>query len=284
MMLCAVHFTLTTFVAMAPAFAWPKWEQFAKIVLMSMIVPLVIYGQFRIRWLVIVIALSLGFYGFKGGIFTLAHGGIYHIQGPEGTFIGDNNSIALALVMTLPLLQWLAGTTPQPWMRRLYLLTMWLSAISAAFTYSRGGWIPILSAFDLGVHEFGHLLTAWAPPLLCSLAGSVLQVAAPLALGVYFWWRRDHFAVILMVAWAAENLHNVSVYIADARVMVLPLFGDDGSGAGHDWHTILLRLNALEVTGQLALVVTTCSVILFITALGLAVLGFARARRAPLRP
>ncbi len=150
----------------------------------------------------------------------------------------------------------------------------------AWLTYSRAGWIPILSSFDLGVHEFGHLLTFWAPPLLCSLAGSFLQVVAPLGLAGYFWWRRDSLAVILMIAWSAENLHNVSVYIADAQVMVLPLFGDDGSGAGHDWHNILLQLNALEATDQLALFVKTCSVILFVLALGLVALGFSRARRA----
>jgi hypothetical protein len=155
-----------------------------------------------------------------------------------------------------------------------------VTALLAWLTYSRAGWIPVLSAFDLGVHEFGHLLTLWAPPLLCSLAGTLLQLAAPLLLAGYFWWRRDQFAVILMVAWAAENLHNVSIYIADAQVMVLPLFGDDGSGAGHDWHNILLELNALEATDQLALVVRTASVILFVVAVGLAVLGFSRARRA----
>ena len=155
-----------------------------------------------------------------------------------------------------------------------------VTVLLAWLTYSRDGWIPILSAFDLGVHEFGHLLTFWAPPLLCSLAGSFFQVAAPLALGGYFWWRRDSLAAILMIAWSAENLHNVSVYIADAQVMILPLFGDDGSGAGHDWHNILLELNALEATDQLALVVKTGSVILFVVALGLAVLGFSRARRA----
>ena len=155
-----------------------------------------------------------------------------------------------------------------------------VTVLLAWLTYSRSGWIPILSAFDLGVHEFGHLLTGWAPALLCSFAGSFLQVAAPLALGGYFWWRRDSLAAILMIAWSAENLHNVSVYIADAQVMILPLFGDDGSGAGHDWHNILLQLNALEATDQLALAVRTGSVILFVVALGLAALGFSRARRA----
>jgi len=155
-----------------------------------------------------------------------------------------------------------------------------VTVLLAWLTYSRGGWIPVLSAFDLGVHEFGHLLTAWAPALLCSFAGSLLQVALPVLLGVYFWWRRDQPAVILMVAWAAENLHNVSVYIADAQVMILPLFGDDGSGAGHDWHNILTQLGLLQATDQIALVVKTGSIILFVIALGLAALGFSRSRQA----
>jgi hypothetical protein len=155
-----------------------------------------------------------------------------------------------------------------------------VTVLLAWLTYARDGWIPLLSACDLGVHEFGHLLTIWAPALLCSLAGSALQVAAPLALGGYFWWRRDSLAAILMVAWAAENLHNVSVYVADAQRMVLPLFGDDGSGAGHDWHNILGGLGWLPATDQVALVVKTGSAVLFVVAVGLAAWGFARAHRA----
>ena len=174
---------------------------------------------------------------------------------------------------------------PKPATTSWGLTWQWVVAVAATvllawLTYSRGGWIPILSAFDLGVHEFGHLLTFWAPPLLCSLSGSALQVAAPLALGGYFWWRRDSLAAILMVAWSAENLHNVSIYLGDAQVMILPLFGDDGSGAGHDWRNILTELGWLGATDQLALIVKTGSVILFVVALGLAVLGFAHARRA----
>jgi hypothetical protein len=146
-------------------------------------------------------------------------------------------------------------------------------------TYTDHGWVWLLSYFDLGVHEFGHLLTFWAPALLCSFAGSFLQVAAPLGLGGYFWWRRDSFAAILMIAWAAESLNNVSVYVGDAQAMVLPLFGDDGSGAGHDWHNILGAAGMLSSTDTIANIVRTGSVILFVIALGLAVLGFARARR-----
>jgi len=174
-----------------------------------------------------------------------------------------------------------APTSPTLWRSTIQWILAAVIAVALAWlTYSREGWIPFLSGADLGIHEFGHLLTMWAPPLLCSLAGSFLQVAAPLGLAAYFWWRRDWFAVIVLFAWAAESLNNVSVYVGDAQRMVLSLFGDDGSGAGHDWHNIFGELGWLEATDQLANVVRTASIILFVVALGLAALGFVRARRA----
>jgi hypothetical protein len=173
-----------------------------------------------------------------------------------------------------------APAAPTLWRTTIqWVLAACIAASLAWLTYSGGGWITFLSGADLAIHEFGHLLTMWAPTLLCSLAGSFLQVAAPLGLAAYFWWRRDWFAVIVLVAWAAESLNNVSVYVGDAQRMVLPLFGDDGSGAGHDWHNILGRLGWLGATDQLANAVHAASVCLFVVALGLAALGFARTRR-----
>lgn len=158
----------------------------------------------------------------------------------------------------------------------LVLLLAWLSL-------TRNGWVPFLSGVDLGVHEFGHLLFLWAPPLGMSLAGSALQVAAPVALAAYFWWRRDRVAVVLLVAWTGMSLNNVSVYVADAQRMVLPLFGDDGSGAGHDWHNILGELGWLPYSGILAGLVRVVAVAAFGAALGLAA-AFARSELRPTRP
>lgn len=143
------------------------------------------------------------------------------------------------------------------------LLLAWLS-------YTRNGWVPFLSGVDLGIHEFGHLLFLWAPALVMSLAGSGLQVAAPAALAGYFWWRRDRVAVVLLTAWLGMSLHNVSVYIRDATQMRLPLFGDDGSGAGHDWRNILSDLGWLAHTESIAGLVRLLSVLAFGAALGLA--------------
>jgi hypothetical protein len=139
----------------------------------------------------------------------------------------------------------------------------------AWFSYTRAGWVPFLAGVDLGVHEFGHLLFWWAPSLVMSLAGSCLQVAAPAALAGYFWSRRDRVAVVLLTAWLGMSLHNVSVYIHDATRMALPLFGDDGSGAGHDWRNILGDVGWLAHTDTIAGLVRFSSLLVFAGALAL---------------
>jgi len=169
------------------------------------------------------------------------------------------------------------------------LTFQWIAAILvtcllAGLTYSRGGWVPLLSRADLGIHELGHLVAFWAPDLLVWNAGSFLQVVLPLAIGAYFyWWRHDRFAVVLMIAWAAESLNNVSVYIYDATRMALPLIGDDGSGSGHDWHNILRRLDLLDHTDTIAYAVRGLSAALFAAAIALAVWWWARTRRESLQ-
>jgi hypothetical protein len=175
------------------------------------------------------------------------------------------------------------ASVPEPtlWSMTLqWVVAAALVVVLAWLTFATHGWIPILSPFDLVVHEIGHVLFLWAPTLLMQMGGSITQVALPLVIAACFWWRRDDFAVIVLFAWAAESLNNVSIYVADAQDMVLSLVGDDGSGAGHDWHNILGTLGWLESTDAIANAVRTASVLLFIVAVGLAVLGFARARRA----
>jgi hypothetical protein len=162
----------------------------------------------------------------------------------------------------------------------------WLVAAAAivalaTLTFTRDGWIPILSGADLGVHEFGHLVFFWAPTIWVQFAGSFMQVALPLTACAYFAHRRDSFAAIVTLAWAAESLNNVSVYVYDATRMVLPLFNDDGSGAGHDWHNILGELGLLGSTDTIAYLVRGLSLALFTAALVLTVRGLLRS--APLR-
>lgn len=104
-----VWITLTTFSAHVPEKAWEGWERAFKILVMTFVAIALINTRERIYAMVWIIVISLGFYGFKGGLFTLLTGGEYRVWGPEKSFIADNNQLALALLMTVPLVVYLYG-------------------------------------------------------------------------------------------------------------------------------------------------------------------------------
>jgi probable O-glycosylation ligase (exosortase A-associated) len=136
---------LTTTRAMYPELAWAKMNQFWKILLMVYVTMVVMQSRERIDLLVWVIALSIGFYGVKGGIFTIVHGGVYHVRGPEGSFIGGDNEMGLALIMTIPLLRYLQLTSRSFWMRAGLTGAMLLCAVATVGSQSRGALLGLVA-------------------------------------------------------------------------------------------------------------------------------------------
>lgn len=135
-----IWFTITTLFSWYPEDAWLHLERFSKIALMTLLAIPLIQDRARLRWVLMVIAGSLGFYGFKAGLFVIATGGNYMVFGAPGeTFVSANNTIALALNMCLPLFWYLRKDETRPWLRHALLATFWLSAIAVPFAYSRGG-------------------------------------------------------------------------------------------------------------------------------------------------
>jgi probable O-glycosylation ligase (exosortase A-associated) len=135
---------VTTINAMYPALAWVKMNQFWKILLMVYVTMIMMQSKERIDLLVWVIALSIGFYGVKGGIFTVVNGGVYHVRGPEGSFIGGDNEMGLALIMTIPLLRYLQLTTTRVWVRLGLSAAMLLSAVATVGSQSRGALLGLV--------------------------------------------------------------------------------------------------------------------------------------------
>lgn len=137
-LLFIVWMGLTTIFAFYPETAWGMYQRVLKIELMSFAVILLITNEKRLRAFVWVIVLSLGFYGVKGGIFTVLTQGSYRVWGPEGTFIGGNNEIALALLMVLPLMHYLRVTSQSRLVRAGMLAAMVLCGFSIVGSQSRG--------------------------------------------------------------------------------------------------------------------------------------------------
>jgi probable O-glycosylation ligase (exosortase A-associated) len=129
---------ITTIFSVYPILAWPELNKVVKIQLMVFVTMMLMQNRERLNLLVWVMALSLAFYGVKGGIFTITHGGIYHVRGPDGTFIGGDNEMGLALIMTIPLLRYLQLTATRTWLKYAMIPAMVLCALAAIGSQSRG--------------------------------------------------------------------------------------------------------------------------------------------------
>ena len=115
-----------------------------KIQLMTFITLVLMKDRARMEALIWVIALSLGFYGVKGGIFTITSGGGYHVMGPYQTFIGGNNEIGLALIMTIPLMRYLHLQAKKIWVKWGLTVAMALTVVAILGTQSRGALVGLV--------------------------------------------------------------------------------------------------------------------------------------------
>ena len=119
------------------------WKRVMKIDFMILAALIVLYTKKHITVLVWVVAGSIGFYGFKGGLFTIATGGNYLVWGPPGSYIEGNNELALAMILVIPLINFLYLTQENKWLKRGLLAWMLLCAVAALGSHSRGALLAI---------------------------------------------------------------------------------------------------------------------------------------------
>jgi hypothetical protein len=112
-----------------------------------------------------------------------------------------------------------------------------------------------LHVVNLPFHEAGHMLFAPFGSFMTSLGGSLMQVIVPVICAIALARKPDMFGAAVAIWWAGQSLVDVAPYIADARVLQMPLLGG-GTGAeveGHDWEAILTALGWLHRDRQLGM-------------------------------
>lgn len=159
----------------------PLWERSMKIWLMVFVTLALIDDRRKLHLLIGTMVFSLAFYGVKGGLFTLATGGNYLVWGPGG-FIGGNNELALALIMTVPLMRYLQTQTASRARRWLWTAAMLLCAVTALGTHSRGAL--------LGLAAMGFYFWVKGPQKLLSGAAILLVALLVLPFMPEHWWMR----------------------------------------------------------------------------------------------
>jgi probable O-glycosylation ligase (exosortase A-associated) len=141
--LLLIWMAVTSAFAFVPNVAWARFDVHFKIMVLVFMTLMLVNTKERLHWLIWVIALSIGFYGVKGGLFTISTGGGYRVHGPSGSFIANTNDIAFAMAMVLPLMRYLQLQETKKWIRIGLWGAMGLTAISILGTYSRGGMLTL---------------------------------------------------------------------------------------------------------------------------------------------
>ena len=146
------------------------WVRVMKVQLMVLIALFLVGNRDEINKMVWVLTMSVGFYGVKGGLFTIATGGTYRVFGPDYSYIADNNHVALAIIMTVPLFRYLQLQSANRWVRRGCVLAMFLCVAAALGSQSRGALLAIgaMSSF------------LWLKSRNKAMIGIILVLAVPL--------------------------------------------------------------------------------------------------------
>jgi probable O-glycosylation ligase (exosortase A-associated) len=129
--------------ALNPDAAQELWIKTLKIQLMVFLTMALFNDEKRITQLIWVVAFSIGFFGIKGGVFTIITGGSFIVWGPADSFIADNNELAVALLMVLPLMYYLFSRLTVSWHRKAIIICMVLMVASIVGSQSRGAFLSI---------------------------------------------------------------------------------------------------------------------------------------------
>lgn len=138
LLLFAAWTGVTTLFSLYPSQSYDRWTAMMKTATMAFMIPMLFHRQERLRQLLWVIVLSIAFYGVKGGTWFLLTGGGWRVYGPPSSYIYDNNALAVAVIMMIPLMRYLQLTSPHKPVRWGLTGAMVLCGVAALGSYSRG--------------------------------------------------------------------------------------------------------------------------------------------------
>jgi putative inorganic carbon (HCO3(-)) transporter len=146
LVLFALWAGLATYLALDRAFSLTLLDRTIKTIVLVLAVAALANTKARIQAVIWICVVSLGYYAVKGGGFVLLTGGGQRVYGPANTMIADNNSLALALVVALPLMNYLQATSRVPLARLACLAVLGFSLLTVVGTYSRGALLALVAA------------------------------------------------------------------------------------------------------------------------------------------
>jgi putative inorganic carbon (hco3(-)) transporter len=167
--------TITWVDSISPSsLATDLYEKVIKEMVLALVIATVMTTRDRIDRLVLVIVLSVGFLAVREGLIFLLTAGGHHVTGNGA--LGDNNGLAMVLLMIVPLTFYLARYLAVRVIRIGMWLVLGLSLVTVIATYSRGGLIGLMV---LGAFAVKNSRRRFVTLLIVVLAGGFLYLLTP---------------------------------------------------------------------------------------------------------
>jgi putative inorganic carbon (HCO3(-)) transporter len=145
-----------------------------KIISLTFIITALMKTRHRINLLLLTVTISVGFLIVKEGLIGLLTAGGHKILG-NGAF-GDNNSVAVTVLMVIPLIYYLARYSAVPVVKIGLFIVLGLSVTTVVMTFSRGGFVGLLV---LGAFILKNSRNKFAGLAIVCLAGGLTYLLAP---------------------------------------------------------------------------------------------------------
>jgi len=167
----------TTFFALEHTAAFELWNTHIKTFALALVVMVMVNSRLRVQAFIWVAAVSVGYYAVKGAGFVLLTGSIgSRVFGPDNTMIADNNNLGLAMVMMLPIINYLRISSANRYIQLGCWIAIGMTIVAIVGTYSRGGFVGLVvvgfAFFLLSKHKVVSLIAA-------GVVGATIFATAP---------------------------------------------------------------------------------------------------------
>ncbi|MGI9419984.1 MAG: putative O-glycosylation ligase, exosortase A system-associated [Geminicoccaceae bacterium] len=136
---------LSTAVSLAPAESQVELIKLIKTVAFLFLLRVMLTSRVRLHGYIWLMAFAMGFFGLNGGTLFIVSGGAHHLSGPPQSEIGDRNNLALAMLLAVPLMNYLRLQSRHRWMQIALMGAMVMTVLAVLATYSRGGFIGLIA-------------------------------------------------------------------------------------------------------------------------------------------
>jgi putative inorganic carbon (HCO3(-)) transporter len=171
LLLFGIWTCVATYFALDRSYSIEIWDRTGKTIILALAMVALTTTKTRVQAVVWTITVAIAFYAVKGAGFLLATGGTHRVFGPDNSMIADNNALGLALVVLLPLINYLRVTSRRRIVRWGCLAVMGCAVLAILGTYSRGALLALgatAAAFAMRSRH-GAVLVMAAALLLVSL-------------------------------------------------------------------------------------------------------------------